>query len=1016
MEGDEADSLDSWMASAFPAREEDTEARTGQVVGDFRLVRKLGHGGMGQVWVAEQLSLGRRPVAVKFVRSDRVTPRHLELFAREARAGGRLSHQGIVTVLTHGESDGLAWIAMELVPGGRTLRELIDEMARAPEVPASYDREVARLVAEVATAMQVAHDAGIVHRDLKPRNILLTPDGHAKVTDFGMAQITDESALTTVGEIAGGTTHYMSPEQLSGDRTRIDSRSDVFALGVVLYELLALQRPFQGDTHAQIAAQILHKDQPDPRTLRSRIPRDLAVIAGKALEKTPERRYAAMAALAADLRRFLENEPILAKPPTRIDRVGKWIRRNPAKSSAAAVATTTFAVIVVLLAKYLRANSALTDERSSLASANAALHAKSIESEERRLRADQEAAAAIAARDDVLRLSALQRLDDLKVEAERLWPAHPENIDRYERWLQQAEVLISELPAHEKKLSDLRAKARPWTPEEQVEFRASHPGAADVAHIEREIAFFQARMAVLNSGKVASEPTSTEVGLDLLALPADADALNSLAWDMVDPERQTFGDERKGLVIARRALELADQSERSAIRDTLAWALFALARFDEAVAEEERALKEAPEEERKDFEAQLAKLLAAIEAERKPEALEMAHQRLSRLAAELAAIEGKFSIRPDWIFDDDQDKWWHNTLEKLVSELRVFADEHTGLFSEGTSKDLGWGVKKRLANARSLKKGFAPGGLHADAWERALPAIHAAYPGIDLRPQLGLVPIGPDIYSHLWEFAHLETGEPAIRGMDGRLQLTESTGIVFVLLPGGTFIMGSQKDDPIASNYDPWSFNDEGPSRPVVVDPFFLSKYEMTQGQWQRLTGGNPSRITPEGYERGWNAAHMPGNLLHPIETVSWSACVETLRWVRLDLPSEAQWEFAARAGSGDVWCTGQSRESINGAANLGDRFAIENGWENVASWEDFDDGNTTHAIVGSYKPNRFGLHDMIGNIAEWCLDDKLDERAYRGGCFLDDALQARTAYRGFYSASVAHVYLGVRPAKQLQR
>jgi len=382
---EKTDSLDRFLSAGFPERSTGEDSiHAGRLIGDFRLVQRLGSGGMGEVWRAEQISLGGRAVAVKFVRPDRVTQKHLQLFAREARAGGRLAHPGIVTVLAHGESDGLAWIAMELVPGGRTLRDLIERARSLSEVPAAYDREVAALIAEIATAMQIAHDAGVVHRDLKPRNILVTAEGGPKVTDFGMAQISDESALTTPGEIAGGTTLYMSPEQLSGDRSQIDARSDVFALGVVLYELLALQRPFQGDSHAQIAAQILHKDPPDLRTIRSRVPRDLAVIARKALEKERGKRFQTMAELAADLRRFLANEPILARLPTRVERICKWMKRNPGKSSAAAIVVVTFTAIALLLVANVRAN-------RDLEAANVSLEAKSTESEQRRVSAEEAA-------------------------------------------------------------------------------------------------------------------------------------------------------------------------------------------------------------------------------------------------------------------------------------------------------------------------------------------------------------------------------------------------------------------------------------------------------------------------------------------------------------------------------------------------------------------------------------------------------------------------------------------------
>src|SRR5262245_12421491 len=384
----------------------------GKIVGDFRLVSLIGQGGMGQVWEAEQVSLHRR-VAVKFVRPERVTERQLELFAREARAGGRLHHPGIVTIHGHGQSDGLAWIAMEYVEGAWTLKDFLDEAARASEVPEGYDRHVACLVAEIADAMQAAHEAAVIHRDLKPQNVLITDEDRPKVTDFGLARITDETALSVTGDFAG-TYFYMSPEQVLAKRIGLDHRTDVFSLGIVLYELLAFRRPFQGDTEHQVAEQIVYHDPPDPRTFRSKIPRDLAVIAGGALEKERDKRYASMQELAADLRRFLANEPIHARPPTHLDRAVKWAKRNPGKTSAAAIVAVTFTVIALLLAANVRANRAL---------AKTTLEAQSAADRERR-RADE-----------VLRLSAFQRLDDLAREADELWPVSPALVERCERWL-----------------------------------------------------------------------------------------------------------------------------------------------------------------------------------------------------------------------------------------------------------------------------------------------------------------------------------------------------------------------------------------------------------------------------------------------------------------------------------------------------------------------------------------------------------------------------------------------------
>lgn len=332
----------------------------GTVLGDFTILSAVGEGGMGQVWEAEQHSLGRR-VALKVIRPDRVGVATLELFAREARAGGRLAHPGLVAVHGQGEHEGIAWIAMEFVPGCWSLRDFLDDLILG-EIPDGYYHHVATFVAQVADALEAAHGAGVIHRDLKPSNILIAPDDSPKITDFGLARITDETALSRTGDFAG-TYSYMSPEQVAARRMGLDHRSDIFSLGVVLYEMLALRRPFEGDTSHQIAEQILTHAPPDLRKIRSRIPTNLAVICGKALEKDRNRRYARSSDFADDLRRHLANEPIHAKPPGAARRLQLWTRRHPAKSLAGAVGITAAVGLAFAFNSTVQARRALAEER-----------------------------------------------------------------------------------------------------------------------------------------------------------------------------------------------------------------------------------------------------------------------------------------------------------------------------------------------------------------------------------------------------------------------------------------------------------------------------------------------------------------------------------------------------------------------------------------------------------------------------------------------------------------------------
>ncbi len=339
-----------------------TELVEGRLVDGFRLEKRIGGGGMGEVWSAHQLNLGERLVALKFVRPDRLTRSNLKLFAREARAAGRLAHPGIVGLYAYGRLGNLAWIAMELIPGARDLYAFLELMRRLERLPVGYERTCARIVAEIAEAMAAAHACGVIHRDLKPENVLLSPEDRAKVTDFGLARIRDESGLSL--NLAVGTLGYMSPEHIDPKGTELDARADVFSLGVVLYELLTLELPYGASLRS--ADDLRRCSPPDPRALRPKLPRELAAITLRALEPDLGRRYPSMATLAADLRRFLAHEPVSVAPPSVLERAIKVVRRNPGRSAAAAFAALTFLTVTTLLAANLRANRALLGTQEEL--------------------------------------------------------------------------------------------------------------------------------------------------------------------------------------------------------------------------------------------------------------------------------------------------------------------------------------------------------------------------------------------------------------------------------------------------------------------------------------------------------------------------------------------------------------------------------------------------------------------------------------------------------------------------
>jgi serine/threonine-protein kinase len=285
----------------------------------------LGRGGMGVVYRARHLRLNR-PVALKMLLAGAYAgPHELARFQREAEAVAGLRHANIVQVYDVGEHEGRPYFTMELVEGG----SLAQKLAGIPQ-PA---RQAAALLDAVARAVQVAHLGGIVHRDLKPANVLLTADGTPKITDFGLARRFEGGPSLTLNGARVGTPSYMAPEQAIGKPGAIGPPVDVYALGAVLYEMLTGRPPFRAETAAETERQVIAEEPVPPSRLNAKVPRDLETICLKCLHKDPERRYVTAAALAEDLQRFQQGEPIAARPAGMLERVGKWVRRRPSQAA-----------------------------------------------------------------------------------------------------------------------------------------------------------------------------------------------------------------------------------------------------------------------------------------------------------------------------------------------------------------------------------------------------------------------------------------------------------------------------------------------------------------------------------------------------------------------------------------------------------------------------------------------------------------------------------------------------------
>jgi tetratricopeptide (TPR) repeat protein len=304
-------------------------AETASLVAGYEILDELGKGGMGIVFKARQVRLDRI-VALKmmlthgpFVRAD-----DRRRFRTEAEAVARLHHPNIVQIFEVGDHRGMPFFSLEFCPGG-TLDAQLDGTP--------WDgRRAAALIHTLAEAVQHAHEHGIVHRDLKPANVLLAEDGTPKISDFGLAKKIDEEGHTRTGAIMG-TPGYMAPEQAGGHVGDIGPGTDIFALGAMLYELLTGRPPFRAATVMDTVQQVLHNDPVAPRALQPGTPRDLETVCLKCLEKEPRKRYGSARELADDLRHFLRDEPIRARPAGRVERVVRWCRRRPAVAALCGV-------------------------------------------------------------------------------------------------------------------------------------------------------------------------------------------------------------------------------------------------------------------------------------------------------------------------------------------------------------------------------------------------------------------------------------------------------------------------------------------------------------------------------------------------------------------------------------------------------------------------------------------------------------------------------------------------------
>ncbi|MBL8840211.1 MAG: SUMF1/EgtB/PvdO family nonheme iron enzyme [Planctomycetes bacterium] len=965
----------------------------------------LGKGGMGVVYSIWDADLRRR-LAMKVIRHSGereappprlgatpspaavaaahapIDPVSLGRFLEEAQVTGQLNHPGIVPIHELGlDADGRAYFTMRLVKGA-TFTEVID-WAATGENGFNPTRALSVLVA-VCDALAYAHAKGVVHRDLKPANVMVGRFGETYVMDWGLARVRGQADRHDL-RLEAPETARLRTERDEPASSRDDSplmTMDGAVVGTPAY--MPPEQAFgktelidaRADVYA-VGAMLYHLltrrmpyVEPGARMSQHMI---LAAVQHGPPRPVHQIDAAVPAELAAICERAMERD--LAKRYPTTQALADDLRAYLEHRVVAAYETGA----VAELKKWVERNKALA--ASLAAGVVLAIGAVSFIA----WSTGQHADAMAEKNRDLTTANAMVRDEATRADAAK----------------REAEANLADvlLLGDIKRVRDLEKRAKELWPAWPELVPELEQWIADAREVTDRLEQHRASLQELRAK----------------ALPADA-----------PEDRSTFTALRREAQMERRRKDLAELDA------------FLARRVGELTAAESTGTDTRKKEALGAALAELAGQRAAVAAELRDEGSEATDH----------------PARREWRFAPDpaNTQWRHDQLVELVEAVEALQAE----LATPEAVTAAW---RPTATAAAPPAAFVPAAAtiaamqrrieHAawveevsldeavDAWQEAIARIaknpkYAAFAEPPLKEQFGLVPIGPDPDSGLEEFWHVETGaRPERDPTSGKFTMAETTGMVFVLLPGGTFTMGSRPTDADhpehAPHVDPKSQPNEQPPHAVTLAPFLMSKFEMSRAQWLRIAGSDPSRIDFNG--------RAPRPVTSPVESIDWTEAQELAERLVARLPTEAQWEYAARAGTTTVFWCGDDPATIRArkAGNVFDERAAEVGY--VGTPERWNDGYYDVAPVGTFTANPFGLHDVIGNVWEWCADEYAPDyestparsgdgerslpvqagsrvRIARGGGWYHEAAGARSAYRYRVGPAIRNGDLGLRPAK----